>query len=172
MSKRNSTFERLEKDPSWEAQIHAHMAYLATLSEEEREDYQTFRLIGFVIRCRALGASWRSVAKFFGGSKSWWGRLAPVLDEAASHLGQDGWRSPGRVKEALSQTGQETWERMQRMQQFRPADSDPLSTGLAALARLLNHDPRELVAAMTPEGRAEVERLAPRVAAWLAEIAS
>jgi hypothetical protein len=52
----------------------------------------------------------------------------------------------------------------------RPAEDDALSGGLASLARLLNHDPAELIAAMTPEGRAEAERLAPLVAAWLSAI--
>jgi hypothetical protein len=167
-----SEIDRLFHGTDFEAWFQAEMAYLTTLSEDERKEHETFEFTGLVIRLRALGLSWRATAKFFGGSKSWWGRLAPVIDDLVSRVGQDGWQNPKRVKEALSQVGQETHERQRLMRQFRPADDDALSAGLASLARLLNYDPCELVAAMTPEGRAEAERIAPRVAAWLAAIGS
>ncbi len=54
------------------------------VSEEERREHQLLEWLGVVVRFRALGASWRSIAKAFGGSKSWWGRQAPAIDDLVS----------------------------------------------------------------------------------------
>jgi hypothetical protein len=143
----------------------------ADLSEEERNERRLWRTIGLVIRMRALGASWRVIAESFGGSKTWWGRQAPILDGLVSQLGQSGWQNPRRVKEALSQLGQDSFARWRQMQEAAPPDGDKaLADGLAALGRLLNYDPVELVDAMTPESRTEARRLAPLVSAWLAAV--
>jgi hypothetical protein len=172
----------IEWSAAEEARFHKKMAERATLSEEERAELRMLDWLGLVIRVRALGASLRSLEKGFGGSRSWWGRLAPALADLVSQVGQDGWNNPSRVKEALSQMGQETHERLRQIngwdrQSAPPAASDDsaetdetLAAALANLGRLLNQDPSDIVPIMTPERRAEAERLAPLVAAWLRQL--
>ncbi len=156
-----------------EAHFHMKMAERATLSAEERAELELLDWLGLVIRLRALGASLRTIAKTIGGgSKSWWGRLAPALDDLVSQVGQDGWENPSRIKEALSQMGQETHERLWRMngrgiQASDDSADETLAVALASLGRLLNHDPSDIARAMAPDKRAEADQLAPLVAAWL-----
>jgi hypothetical protein len=175
--------DELPPDQNAERELHLKMAYLATLSEDERAEYRFLQVLGLMVRLRVLGATLRTLSEFSGWPRSSLGRFFPVINDLVSQVGQGGRENPKRIKEALSQMGQGTWADLRRMngwnrQEAQPAVSDDsadetadiLSAGLSSLSRLLNHHPADIVLSMTPERRAEVERLAPLVAEWLGQL--
>jgi hypothetical protein len=177
---RRINLDEIEWSAEQEARFHRKMVERALLSEEERAELQWFEWLGVVIRVRALGGTLRTLEKAFGGSRSWWGRQAPIIDDLASQLGQEGFDNPKRIKEALSQMGQETHERWRQMNGWsrqatpfaapRDGEAERLMSGLTALERLINRNPNDIVADMEPEMRDKATRLAAMVAPWLAAI--
>jgi hypothetical protein len=131
-------------------------------------------VVGLMVRLRAMGCSGRTLGKAFGYSTSTFARVwMPVIDRLVSHLGQDGWDNPSKIRDALASDPVALSHLGQSERSGRPRDSEAarLMSNLASLGQLINRDPNDIVADMEPEMQDEAIRLASMVAPWLAQIA-
>jgi hypothetical protein len=140
------------------------------MSDEDRR----WAVLGLMVRLRAMGCSGRVLAKGFGFSKSTFARVwMPALDSLVSHLGQDGWDSVSKIKDAVASDAVALSHLGQKDRSPRPprdSEAARLMVALASLGQLINRDPNDIVADMEPEMRDDAIRLAAMLAPWLAQL--